>query len=205
MEELMEESTPPNVPFTIPERIHQLNQIDKVPFTLFHTFFFIAFTVLTISQDIVLLMTHITTALNSLTHNPQTSSTSNGTEPLSSESQIQNYESAMNSMLKTLHTVDVHMKRQIMALEEAKIIKLASTADAKITVDTDAKPLAKTSLEPNGLGAIGGLDVGWLNSRNSRVERDMEAELWGRARELLERIAAQGNGGDEGGGERMEE
>lgn len=36
-------------------------------------------------------------------------------------------------------------------------------------------------------GGMGKLDIGWLNSRGGRVERDMEAELWGRARAFLER------------------
>jgi hypothetical protein len=35
-------------------------------------------------------------------------------------------------------------------------------------------------------GGMGKLDIGWLNSRSGRVERDMEAELWERARVFLE-------------------
>jgi hypothetical protein len=90
----------------------------------------------------------------------------------------------MDGMLSRLHTVDVHMKRQIMALEEAGVIKLRNE---KTQMDTDAKIVSKASLEPNGIGNIGNLDVGWLNSRNNKVDRDMEAELWARARELLEK------------------
>jgi Mediator complex protein len=130
-------------------------------------------------------MSHTTKALTSLSHQPDTST----------EDQEETFKSAMNDMLTTLHRVDVLMKRQIWALEEAGIIKLA--AAERVTVDAEAKLLAKSSLEPNGVGSIGNLDVGWLNSRSSKVERDMEAELWGRARKLLERVASPD-------GERME-
>jgi hypothetical protein len=37
------------------------------------------------------------------------------------------------------------------------------------------------------MGNVGSLDVGWLNSRGSKVERDMEAELWGKAKDFLEK------------------
>lgn len=35
-------------------------------------------------------------------------------------------------------------------------------------------------------GGMGKLDIGWLNSRSGRVGRDMEAELWEKARMFLE-------------------
>ena len=48
-------------------------------------------------------------------------------------------------------------------------------------------------------GGMGKLDIGWLNSRSGRVERDMEGEIWGRAREFLEGEKGEGNGdGEEG-------
>lgn len=43
----------------------------------------------------------------------------------------------------------------------------------------------------------GGIDVGAFNSRNDVVGREMEAELWRKAGELLKQIEAiSGNGGD---------
>lgn len=130
----------------------------------------------------------------------------------------------MDGLLDTLHEVDVHMKRQILALEEAGIIRLgksdggggggsgaatgASASDGGASGgmaggDALGKPGAvpvagsgapKASLEPNGVGSIGNLDVGWLNSRNSKVERDMEAELWARMRVFLEGFEGAGAG-----------
>jgi hypothetical protein len=38
------------------------------------------------------------------------------------------------------------------------------------------------------VASMGKLDIGWLNSRSGRVGRDMEAELWERAREFLEGV-----------------
>ncbi|KAM0283277.1 hypothetical protein ACHAQH_002571 [Verticillium albo-atrum] len=133
-----------------------------------------------IDKNIVALMSHTATALTSLSPQPH----------VPKAQQTETFKTAMDGLLSTLHTVDVRMKRQILALEEAGIIRLRQ--DAKV-MNEDAKIVAKPSLEPNGIGGIGALDVGWLNSRNSKVERDMEAELWARMRVLLE-----GEGGSAG-------
>lgn len=34
-------------------------------------------------------------------------------------------------------------------------------------------------------GGLGALDVGWLNSRNDNVGKEMEAELWGKAKKFV--------------------
>ncbi|KAF5496483.1 hypothetical protein CGCF413_v008844 [Colletotrichum fructicola] len=147
----------PAEPFTLEERIQQLCDIDK---------------------NIVQLMNHTSSAMSALSNKPQSSS-SNTTSTVSPEDQKQLFKDSMDSLLSTLHTVDVHMKRQIMGLEEAGIIKLRNDAskERQVVMNEDAKIVARPSLEPNGVGTIGNLDVGWLNSRNNKVERDMEAEL----------------------------
>lgn len=88
----------------------------------------------------------------------------------------------MEKFLSTLHSVNVRLKRQIWGLEEAGILKDKPKDD-----DGNAGP--RPTLEPNGLGMIGNLDVGWLNSRSNQVEREMEAELWTKARKHLETMA----------------
>lgn len=40
------------------------------------------------------------------------------------------------------------------------------------------------------------LEVGWLNSRSSKVGTDMEAELWAQAREFLEERKKASSGGN---------
>ncbi|KAK5995944.1 hypothetical protein PT974_04363 [Cladobotryum mycophilum] len=144
-------------PFTIEENIHQLNAIDK---------------------SMVQLMQHAATALNALT----TPASSEDTNPsVNPETQKEAFRSATDTFLNTLHSIDVRMKRQILALEEAGIVNLTNVPRQ------DKGGTSKASLKPNGLGSVGNLDVGWLNSRGTKVERDMELELWGRARELLEK------------------
>ncbi|RCI12483.1 hypothetical protein L249_1164 [Ophiocordyceps polyrhachis-furcata BCC 54312] len=151
-----------NEPFTIEENIQQLDAIGR-----------------SISQ----LMSHTATALNALTA-PETSTATepseNTTRPtLDPPAQKQAFRSATDSFLTTLHSIDVRMKRQVLALEEAGIVDLSS-APRRGTNST-----SKASLKPNGVGTIGNLDVGWLNSRTRGVDRDMEAELWQEAREFL--------------------
>lgn len=65
------------------------------------------------------------------------------------------------------------------------------TRPAKIETHRGAKwvrPVA-ARLDPDGVGRYGNLDVGRLNMAIDTVERDMERELWARAREHAERVA----------------
>ncbi|KJZ77704.1 hypothetical protein HIM_02881 [Hirsutella minnesotensis 3608] len=148
-------------PFTIEENINQLNDIGR---------------------SIVQLMNHTATALSSLTTPAAESSTEAATKPaMDAPSQKEAFRTATDSFLTTLHSIDVRMKRQVLALEEAGIVNLSSSSRQ------DPSGTSKASLNPNGVGTVGNLDVGWLNSRSWRVEREMEAELWQEAREFLER------------------
>ena len=81
-----------------------------------------------------------------------------------------------------LSNVDVNLRRQILALEEAKIIPSEAPRDIPGVSDVQySKEQAS-----KGPGSLGNLDVGWLNSRNDKIGKDMEAELWTQARELLD-------------------
>ncbi|KAK1964384.1 mediator complex protein [Colletotrichum sublineola] len=161
-----------NEPFTLEERIKQLCDIDA---------------------NTVQLMRHTSSAMSAI-------GAQQGPD-VTPEQQKQTFRSSMDALLSTLHAVDVHMKRQIMGLEEAGIIKLRGDG---VVMNEDAKIVARASLEPNGVGTIGNLDVGWLNSRNNKVERDMEAELWAKMRDFLERYHAEELGAD-GEGDRMQQ
>lgn len=94
-----------------------------------------------------------------------------------------------NDFLRTLRSVNVRIKRQIWGLEEAGIIKSSDTPAGDTAADDHGK-----TLEPDGNGNIGGMDVGWLNSRSNKVERDMESELWDQAESFLEDMIKQGGG-----------
>lgn len=92
----------------------------------------------------------------------------------------------MDNFLTTLHKVDVRMKRQIFGLEEAGILTLDKT---KLKDDEGIDPAQKLTLEPNGMGMVGNLDVGWLNSRSNQVELEKEVEVWTNARKALENMS----------------
>ena len=53
---------------------------------------------------------------------------------------------------------------------------MGASADDDAETTTPAAPLA---------GGMGNLDIGWLNSRNGLVEKEMEAELWAQAEDLI--------------------
>ncbi|KAG5925428.1 hypothetical protein E4U42_004305 [Claviceps africana] len=148
-------------PFTLQENIQQLNQID---------------------ESIAQLMSQTATSLSALTIPSSGSTAPGGKAPASDPpAQKEAFKSATDAFLTTLHSIDVRMKRQIMALEEAGIVNLANEPRQGPNGGT------KTSLKPNGLGTVGGLDVGWLNSRSTRVEREMEGELWQEIKEFLQK------------------
>ncbi|EFX01215.1 hypothetical protein CMQ_6157 [Grosmannia clavigera kw1407] len=147
-------------PFTLAERLQQLTDIDN---------------------DITTLLSLANKALKPLSYPIAGSEAQPAEAPkdfanpaeIHTETQVAAFKEAMDSFLSTLHSVDVQLKRQIWGLEEASIISLKESKSAGV------------SLEPNGVGDIGGLDVGWLNSRSNKVDRDMEAEQWAKMRAVL--------------------
>ncbi|PFH58841.1 hypothetical protein XA68_13147 [Ophiocordyceps unilateralis] len=146
--------------FTIEENIQQLNAI---------------------GQSIVQLMHHTSTALNALTAPATSAAVEQSDRPaLDPPAQKEAFRLATDSFLTTLHSIDVRVKRQVLALEEAGIVDLSNAPRH------GPNGAGKASLKPNGVGTVGNLDVGWLNSRSWGVDRDMEAELWQEAREFLE-------------------
>jgi hypothetical protein len=86
--------------------------------------------------------------------------------------------------LKTLQSIDVGLHRQIYGLEEAGIIPAEKAEKPKKAGEGKASTAAESA--GADVANMGKLDIGWLNSRSGRVGRDMEAELWERARGFLE-------------------
>lgn len=147
-------------PFTVQENIQQLNAIDA---------------------SIVQLMNHTSTSLNALTTSTDTATSDATKSSVDPAAQKEAFRAATDSFLTTLHSIDVRMKRHIMALEEAGIVDLSPKK--KVAINEKPAP----SLKPDGVGNVGGMDVGWLNSRSSKVERDKERELWENTRKFLEK------------------
>ena len=85
------------------------------------------------------------------------------------------FQGATRQYFTLLSSIDVRLRRQVYALEEASI--LPGELSTSRTGDTD------------GTGnTINALDVSWLNSRKDTVGKDKEAELWAAARKFGERI-----------------
>ena len=118
------------------------------------------------------------------------------------DQQKQNFKEAASQYFSLLSTVDVRLRRQIYALEEAEIIPAeappkeqsnslsvpsAFAAFGNGPVPSTAKQIA-TSKTAGSTGGLGSLDVGWLNSRNDDVGKQMEAELWAEAQEFIETL-----------------
>lgn len=90
------------------------------------------------------------------------------------------FKEATSQYFALLSSIDVRLRRQVYALEEAAVLAPDSTA-SRTGDGTGA-----------GGGATGGaanpLDISWLNSRKDTVGKDKEAELWASTREFVERI-----------------
>ncbi|KFY85425.1 hypothetical protein V500_08426 [Pseudogymnoascus sp. VKM F-4518 (FW-2643)] len=95
------------------------------------------------------------------------------------------FTAATDTYLKYLHSVDVRLKRQIKGLDDAGVIK----AEPETEEEGDKGKQAPETKN-------GAIDVGWLNTRSNKVGRDMEAELWERARSFLDGLEAKKSGGN---------
>ncbi|KAI9844381.1 MAG: hypothetical protein M1838_002205 [Thelocarpon superellum] len=172
--------------FSTAERIEQLNGIDK---------------------DLTSLLASASEALKALTASPHAAGTL--------ESHKDAFASATATYFRLLSSVDVRLRRQIHALEEAAIIgsgkEAATLGDASVAevaaggragAGGEKKALEKTGgagvaaapgTSPMGTGS---LDVGWLNSRGNVVGDEMWALLWADARAFLDRLETQDQGQD---------
>ncbi|MCJ1251807.1 hypothetical protein MMC30_009045 [Trapelia coarctata] len=161
--------------YTSADRINQLNEIDRDVTTLLHS---------------------AGLAIKALTGHVPAESDEGST---SIEQQKEAFTSAASQYFSLLSSIDVRLRRQVYALEEAGIVSADVLQEIQSTLNVAAMPSAfagpltaaagpqgnkeKSSVSGSGLG---NLDVGWLNSRNDKVGKEMEAELWAEARELVQ-------------------
>jgi len=109
------------------------------------------------------------------------------------------FSNATSQYFSLLSSIDVRLRRQIYALKEAEILPAeAASREGRATLAVNPQFAAMASV-PNAKqlggnkgavtgGGLGNLDVGWLNSRNDNVGKDMEAELWEEAQRFVERL-----------------
>lgn len=74
-----------------------------------------------------------------------------------------------------LSSIDVRLRRQVYALEEAALLAPDSASRSSDVPGAAGAP-----------GASSSLDISWLNSRKDTVGKDKEAELWSAARKFVE-------------------
>ncbi|KAI0139632.1 mediator complex, subunit Med11, partial [Hypoxylon sp. NC0597] len=160
------------VPFTKAERLQQLGDIDR---------------------DVVTLLRSTAQAIQTLGKQHGQDEDVDMTDDKDQQSKV--FQDSMNQFLRTLRAVNVGVKRQIWGLEEEHIITLDKEPQVIIRDEGgEAQGVSHRNgpLKPDGDGKIGGLDVGWLNSRSDKVERDMEADLWEQAESFLRRLLQAG-------------
>ena len=123
-------------------------------------------------KDIATLLKHAGVAIKTMTNE-----TPDGEKDSRSlEEKKEAFNAAVSSYFSTLSSVDVNLRRQIYALEDADIIP-RDIINAAGQID---------NRRPPAVPSMGSLDVSWLNSRKDRVAKRKEAELWKEARELVD-------------------
>lgn len=138
-------------------------------------------------------------AIKALTNRSLSEHDTQPSQSRSIEQQKDEFTAAASQYFSLLSSVDVRLRRQIYALEEAEIIPAEAATKEQQTNLTVLPGSAAHPNVPNPLttkqaaagksastgGGLGALDVGWLNSRNDNVGKEMEAELWGKAKNFV--------------------
>ncbi|GMG00807.1 unnamed protein product [Aspergillus oryzae var. brunneus] len=162
------EAGKPDQIFTSADRIRQLNEVDKAQLL----------TSVSQLQDVARLIHSAGLAIQALTN--ARSSDSAGDNSL--DSHKARFKEATSQYFALLSSIDVRLRRQVYALEEASILAPDSSS--------------RTGDLPGASGgtaaAANPLDVSWLNSRKDTVGKDKEAELWAAARGFVEQISNPG-------------
>ncbi|KAL8806493.1 MAG: hypothetical protein Q9182_001275 [Xanthomendoza sp. 2 TL-2023] len=172
---------------SVAKRIEQLNQIDR---------------------DVAKLLESAGLAIKSLTcANPETDRGQDDQRPRI-EQRKERFVMASSQYFSLLSSIDVRLRRHISALEDAEIIPSETTAkdlqtngipptsDMPISNSFVPRP-AVSSRDTIVNGGLGNLDIGWLNSRNNNVEKDMKAELWNEAHQIVKKtLEAQAENSD---------
>jgi hypothetical protein len=131
---------------------------------------------LTIIQSVASLLSSASQAIQILANNTNPTDTST-----TLESQKKAFTHHSSEYFSTLSSIEVRLRRQIYALEEAGLIAEGDDGDAKrgCAIGSDAP----------GANAGGSLDISWLNARaHDRVGMKMEQELWAKAAAFVQKV-----------------
>ncbi|KAL9606265.1 MAG: hypothetical protein Q9179_000540 [Wetmoreana sp. 5 TL-2023] len=155
---------------------------------------------ITCLKDVAQLLHSAGLAIKTLTSSALEADESQGNQNQDIEQRKENFAAASGQYFSLLSSIDVRLRRQISALEAAEIIPSATTAkESQISPQTLSKatPMSNNLLPQPAVsskdtvtnGGLGNLDVSWLNSRNNKIEEEMEAELWEEALELVHKMS----------------
>lgn len=139
-------------------------------------------------QDVAKLLQSAGLAIQALTNTkPDSDTPFDG----SLESHKALFKEATSKYFSLLSSIDVRLRRQVYALEEASL----STPDMGSKAgDATGAGAGAVGTAGAGAGATNPLDISWLNSRKDTVGKDKEAELWAAARGFVEQLDKAPNG-----------
>lgn len=118
-------------------------------------------------------------AIQALTNTKPDSAPESSNDSL--ESHKTQFRDATSQYFSLLSSIDVRLRRQVYALEEASLLVPESTLQIGDTTGTSGAAAAVAA-------AANPLDISWLNSRKDTVGKDKEAELWAAARQYVEQL-----------------
>ena len=115
------------------------------------------------------------------------------------------FKTSASQYFQTLSSLDVRLRQEINALKEADILPSESKYRDTAISNAQASIPSMTAMQQNAMqqganrqgvprrgvitgGGLGSLDIGWLNSRNNNVGKEMEAELWEEAQKRVEKL-----------------
>ncbi|EER29385.1 hypothetical protein CPC735_070670 [Coccidioides posadasii C735 delta SOWgp] len=152
------DSQEPDHAFSAADRIEQLNEIDR---------------------DATKLLRAAGLAVQALTNIPLSNGGTKDSHSPSSKSALEAHQEAFKAAssqyFALLSSIDVRLRRQVYALEEASIIRPETTT--------------KTA-EGSSTAAFNPLETSWLNTRKDSVGKDKEAELWAEAKDLVMKLGS---------------
>ncbi|KAK2875201.1 hypothetical protein FQN49_001694 [Arthroderma sp. PD_2] len=156
--------------FSPADRIKQLNEIDN---------------------DVAQILQSAGLAIQSLTNSasqaPGSSETGVPTTEGALEARKKAFKTACSQYFALVSSVDVKLRRQVYALEEASIIRPESTVSIKAG---DSMVGGTSTAAQSSSGTVNPLETSWLNSRKDTVGKDKEAELWAEASKFMKSIAS---------------
>ncbi|EFR03056.1 hypothetical protein MGYG_06054 [Nannizzia gypsea CBS 118893] len=161
--------------FSPADRIKELNEVDK---------------------DVAQILKSAGLAIQSLTNNasqaPEDLDTGSSVTVGTLDARKKAFKAACSQYFALVSSVDVKLRRQVYALEEASIIRAEPTISLK--AGDSMVSGAGTVAQPTP-GNVNPLETSWLNSRKDTVGKDKEAELWAEASRFMKSVASKGGNG----------